>query len=216
MNSKKNEKITKRILIPLEEYERLKKIEEQFESLNNKQAGHSSEKDTNKAGILSEGEGENTLYLDHEPGPLSTNRQLPETGENEIETGGQTACATTSIRKDIFVNLVREKYRHLATLLLNELEKFPLIVKFDAYGAITVKGNLWSNGSLFDYLPITFYELKKKPANLIRWVDLLKELNLSRFIKNKKLLDPVTQTHLSPKTNVVSETSKTDRKWYQI
>ncbi len=197
---KEKKRVPRRILITLEEYQRLKDCEENLKKLQGfkTQCGTDTEceQQAYDAGML-DGLGylDNDLQ-DRQPGPIISDRQIPQVekfpsqtivndAENLIEKRVNPPVSTPA---EIFCNVVREKYRHLAFLLLKELIKHNSTYSHDSFGVITYKGNVLENATLFDFLPITFYSLKKKPANLDQWLNILKEFNLTRFIKNKALL----------------------------
>ena len=120
---------------------------------------------------------------------------------------------------EIFVKFVRKPYKDKALSLLKKLSEHSLVFTYDQFGVVSIRGNKLTGSTLFEYLPITFVNLKKKPENLMQWKELLFSLNLQHFIKNKHLLK-MTSDEESEQQNQESneelQKKVPNRLWYQL
>ena len=221
--------VKQRVLIPIDVYQRLKEIEGLYESLldsGDVPDKKSIQADTQNPAVVKTG-GREAPPFTQTSQAFESSRFLPSSSEipktvivnNQVPTVSNGFSHVPPLPREIFVKFVRKPYRERAIELLQKLEAHPLIFGYDSFGVISIRGNIVEGSSLFEFLPITFVQLKKVPKNISAWVDLLKSLSLTSYIRNKSLLKLDKKEEHSIPAFAEEEPLRPvppDKKWYHL
>ena len=178
-----NSELSVKVLIDKSELIRLRAIERQHQECNVNQdniAIQSGRGDLGTAGILNE--------------PDSTSAQAKNTTLNKdiiLNVANESASnlpRSTSLSKSDILQSVRKRYQVPAKKLLSSLQTVNGFY-YDDNGICYFNSERVNGSSIFDLIQTTFYDTKSKECVALElWQKLLKDNNLTKFIKNPRLL----------------------------
>ena len=191
-----NSELSVKVLIDKSELIRLRAIERQHQECNVNQdniAIQSGRGDLGTAGILNE--------------PDSTSAQAKNTTLNKdiiLNVANESASKdiilnvanesasnlprSTSLSKSDILQSVRKRYQVPAKKLLSSLQTVNGFY-YDDNGICYFNSERVNGSSIFDLIQTTFYDTKSKECVALElWQKLLKDNNLTKFIKNPRLL----------------------------
>ncbi len=235
LSTHSKEKTVARVLITLADFQRLKRIESAYFQLTDKEPEDQNSSCQNNVNtftaVLDEGSGAVQGSLDYlnNVGSIKSNRLITQ-NESLLATpklipksyplnseSPKTQPSNQTLPKEVFVHLLRQKYRPNALNLLKDLENHPLRFSYDNHGVCTINNHTVTGATLFEFLPPTFYPIKKIPKHFDVWIDLLKSLDLGHYIKNKSAHVREPKPSTSKTDNIkIKRPSFDDNDWYVI
>lgn len=200
------EKIVPKILINLEEFERLQAFEKAHQNCTTESQQPTIIPEETRSGAAYEtGCGETQWQRIVETIGQEVARQVksvidplskPQAGYVEYDTQIQPQLETVDVVKSklsdeeeiaFAVKKVRKKFQPEARKLLSRLSKDPTTFMFDNNGLIFIDQQPIHGSSIYQLIPLVFYQLKRHNSapGEVDLYNLLQRLDLKQFIKNK-------------------------------